>query len=79
VLDFDSCSGSSTDNPVAKERSPWTVQSLPAEILQDMASRQCLIPKYLGDIGAKDETYTMAHFHSGLSVDYVIVCHIPPR
>jgi len=63
----------------AKERTPDSVQSLPAEIRHDLDLRQCRIPKYSGTIDAEDQAYTTGHFRSRLSVDYAIVCHIPAR
>src|SRR5271166_606171 len=66
-------------NPVAKERAPESIQQLPLGIRQDLANRQCLIPKYKGDTGSQDAAYTMGHFRSGTSVDYAVVCDIPSR
>ena len=66
-------------NPVARERSPESVQQLPPGIRQDLIRRQCLIPKYKGDTGSEDAAYTSGHFRSGTSLDYAVVCHIPSR
>jgi hypothetical protein len=66
-------------NPVAKERGPESILGLPAGIRLDLVKRQCLIPKYIGDVGAMDEAYTKGHFRSAASVDYAVVCHIPAR
>jgi hypothetical protein len=63
--------------PAAKEQTPDSVQSLPAEIRRDLDLRQCRIPKYSGSVDAEYQTYTTGHFRSKLSVDYAIVCHIP--
>ena len=63
-------------NPVAKERGPESILGLPAGIRLDLVKRQCLIPKYIGDVGAMDEAYTKGHFRSAASVDYAVVCHI---
>jgi hypothetical protein len=66
-------------NPVTKERGPESILGLPAGIRLDLVKRQCLIPKYIGDVGAMDEAYTKGHFRSDASVDYAVVCHIPAR
>jgi hypothetical protein len=66
-------------NPVAKERAPGSIQQLPTEVRRDLAKRQCLIPKYLGEVGTQDGAYTKGHFRSSTSVDYAVVCHIPVR
>ncbi len=66
-------------NPVAKERAPDSVLGLPAGIRRDLSKRQCLIPKYFGDVRTMYGAYTKGHFHSGASVDYAVVCHIPAR
>jgi hypothetical protein len=65
--------------PVARERTPASIRSLPAEIRLDLAARQCLIPRYAYNIGAEDQSHAMGHFRSRLTVDYAIVCHIPTR
>jgi hypothetical protein len=66
-------------NPVAEERAPESILQLPEGVRRDLAHRQCLIPKYIGDVGKKDPAYTKGHFRSGTSVDYAVVCHIPTR
>lgn len=65
--------------PVARERTPGSILSLPAEIRLDLAARQCLIPRYAYNIGAEDHSQAKGHFRSKVTVDYAIVCHIPPR
>src|ERR1700678_1400573 len=64
-------------NPVAKERTPESIQQLPPEVRQDLTKRQCLVPKYKGSAENEDAAYTMSHLYSRTSVDYAIVCHIP--
>jgi hypothetical protein len=64
-------------NPVAKERTPESIQQLPPEVRQDLTKRQCLIPKYKGAAENEDAAYTMSHLSSRTSVDYAIVCHTP--
>jgi hypothetical protein len=64
-------------NPVAKERTPESIQQLPTEVRQDLVKRQCLIPKYKGETENEDVAYTMSHFRSKTSVDYAVVCHTP--
>jgi hypothetical protein len=64
-------------NPVAKERTPESIQQLPTEVRQDLVKRQCLIPKYKGGIENEAGAYMMSHFRSGTSVDYAVVCHTP--
>jgi hypothetical protein len=66
-------------NPVAKERAPESIQQLPMEVSRDLVKRQCLIPKYVGEVGTQDDAYTTGHFRSASSVDYAVVCHIPAR
>src|ERR1039458_4740796 len=66
-------------NPVAKERAPDTIQGLPVEVRQDLAKRQCLVPKYVGEVGPQDSAYTTGRFRTAASNDYAVVCHIPPR
>jgi hypothetical protein len=66
-------------NPVAKERAPESILQLPEGVRRDLIIRQCVVPKYLGDVGTKDTAYTKGHFRSGTSVDYAVVCHIPTR
>ena len=66
-------------NPVARERAPESIQQLPAGIRQDLARRQCLIPRYKGSTVSDDQAYVAGHFRSGASVDYAVVCHIPSR
>ena len=65
--------------PIARERTPGSVRSLPIEIRIDLAARQCFIPRYAYNIGAEDQSHAMGHFRSRLTVDYAIVCHIPTR
>lgn len=65
--------------PVARERTPGSIRSLPAEVRLDLAARRCLIPRYTGNTDAEDQSRAMGHFRSGLHVDYAIVCHIPTR
>jgi hypothetical protein len=64
-------------NPVAKERTPESIQQLPMEVRQDLAKRQCLIPKYKNVTENEYGAYMMSHFRSRTSVDYAVVCHIP--
>ena len=64
-------------NPVAKERTPESIQQLPMEVRRDLARRQCLIPKYKGETENEDGAYTMSHFRSRKSVDFAVVCHTP--
>lgn len=66
-------------SPVAKERKPETIPQLPLEVRQDLAQRQCLVPKYTGDAGREDSAYVTSHFRSSASVDFAVVCHIPER
>jgi hypothetical protein len=66
-------------NPVAKQRDPESILQLPEGVRRDLINRQCVVPKYLGDVGPKDAAYTKGNFRSGTSVDYAIVCHIPTR
>jgi hypothetical protein len=66
-------------NPVAKERAPESILQLPEGVRRDLANRQCVVPKYIGDDGTKDQAYTKGHFRSGTSVDYAVVCYIPTR
>ncbi|HMF65304.1 MAG TPA: hypothetical protein VK608_14530 [Edaphobacter sp.] len=66
-------------NPVAKERAPESILQLPEGVRRDLANRQCVVPQYLGDVGAGDQAYTKGHFRSATSVDYAVVCHIPTR
>jgi hypothetical protein len=65
--------------PGAKERAPESILQLPEGVRRDLVNRQCVVPKYNGDVGNKDQAYTNGHFRSGTSVDYVVVCHIPTR
>jgi hypothetical protein len=64
-------------NPVARERTPESIQQLPMEVRQDLVTRQCLIPKYKGETENEDGAYTVSHFRSNTSVDYAVVCHTP--
>lgn len=64
-------------DPVARERTPESIQQLPTEVRQDLLKRRCLIPKYKGATENEDAAYTMSHFWSGTSLDYAIVCHTP--
>jgi hypothetical protein len=64
-------------NPVAKERTPESIQQLPTEVRQDLVKRQCLIPKYKSATENDDGAFTMSHFRSRTSFDYAVVCHIP--
>jgi hypothetical protein len=64
-------------NPVAKERTPESIQQFPLEVCQDLVKRQCLIPEYKGGTENEDAAYTMSHFRPGTSVDYAVVCHTP--
>ena len=64
-------------NPVAKKRTPESIQQLPIEVRQDLAKRRCLIPKYKNVTEDEYGAYTMSHFRSRTSVDYAVVCHIP--
>ncbi len=66
-------------NPVAKERTPESILQLPEGVRQDLANRQCVVPKYIGNVGTKDDAYTKGNFRSATSVDYAVVCHIPTR
>jgi hypothetical protein len=66
-------------NPVAKERAPESILQLPEGARRDLVNRQCVVPKYIGDVGTKDTAYTKGHFRSVTSVDYAVVCHIPTR
>jgi len=66
-------------NPVAKQRAPESMLQLSEGVRRDLANRQCVVPKYIGDVGAKDSAYTKGHFRSATSVDYAVVCHIPTR
>jgi hypothetical protein len=66
-------------NPVATEKAPESILQLPEGVRQDLVSRQCVVPKYFGNVGIKDPAYTKGHFRSGTSVDYAVVCHIPTR
>jgi hypothetical protein len=66
-------------NPVAKERAPESIQQLPTEVRRDLIKRQCLIPKYAGEVGTQDGAYTKGHFRSATSTDYAVVCDIPAR
>ena len=66
-------------NPVAKERAPESILQLPEGVRRDLVNRRCVVPKYIGDVGTKDQAYTKGHFRSGTSVDYAVVCHIPTR
>lgn len=66
-------------NPVAKERTPETIQQLPSEVRRDLNKRRCLIPKYVGEAGTQEGAFTMGQFRSATSVDYAVVCHIPAR
>jgi hypothetical protein len=66
-------------NPVARERTPASIQQLPTEVRQDLMERQCLIPKYKGATEKEDTAYATSHFRSSTSVDYAIVCHTPSR
>lgn len=66
-------------NPVARERAPESVRQLPTGIRQDLARRQCLIPKYKGETDRQDAAYTSGHFRSGTSVDYAVVCDLAPH
>jgi hypothetical protein len=63
--------------PVAKERAPESILQLPEGVRRDLVNRQCVVPKYFGDVGTEDQAYTKGHFRSGTSVDYAVVCHIP--
>ncbi|MGP8260466.1 MAG: hypothetical protein ACLQM6_11010 [Acidobacteriaceae bacterium] len=65
--------------PIARERTPGSIRSLPAEIRLDLARRECLIPRYAYNIGEEDQSHAMGHFRSKLTIDYAIVCHIPTR
>jgi hypothetical protein len=64
-------------NPVAQERTPESTKQLPTEVRQDLAKRQCLIPKYKSETENEDAALTMSHFRTSTSIDYAIVCHIP--
>jgi hypothetical protein len=66
-------------NPVAKERAPESILQLPEGVRRDLVNRRCVVPKYKGYVGTKDQAYTKGHFRSGTSVDYAVVCHIPSR
>lgn len=66
-------------NPVAQERSPESIQQLPAGVRHDLVKQGCVIPKYKGDTDKEDGAYAESHFRSGTSVDYAVVCHIPSR
>ena len=41
-------------NPVTKERAPESILQLPEGVRRDLDNRQCVVPKYLGDVGTKD-------------------------
>jgi hypothetical protein len=71
-----SCASGQVFNPVARERTPGSIQQLPAEVRRDLIKRQCLIPKYKGATENED-AYTMSHFWSRTSLDFAIVCHTP--
>ncbi len=65
-------------NPVSVERRPSMIEQLPLEVQQDLAKRQCMIPRYSAD-GAQDSAYVKGHFRSSDTVDYAVVCHIPDQ
>ncbi len=66
-------------SPVAKERRPESLPDLPEGIRRDLVLRECVVPKYVGDVGTKDKAYTKGHFRSAASVDYAVVCHVAIR